>query len=108
MAKETKGLLYTKSYPTKKGTMFKKYLFKSEKGHTYAVNLSKDLSALIDYEKWDFPQVVSMLDEDYFIKRTTYTNKDGEIRDSFKMIITNIRSHEKGKFESIHLEDIED
>ena len=88
--------------------MFKKYLFKSEKGHTYAVTLSKDLSSLIDYEKWAFPQAVTILDEDYFIKRTTYTNKDGEIRDSFKMVITNIRSHEKAEFESIHLEDIED
>lgn len=104
----TSGLLYTKSYPTKKGTTFKKFLFKSEKGHTYAVSLSKDLASLIDYEKWDMPQSVTLADEDYFIKRTTYTNKDGEVRDSFKMVITNIRTHEKGKFESLHLEDIED
>lgn len=108
MAIETKGLLYTKSYPTKKGTIFTKYLFKSERGHTYSVNLSKDLSTLIDYEKWDFPQLVTLYDEDYFIKRTTYTNKDGEVRNSFKLVITNVQFHEKGKFESIHLDDIED
>lgn len=108
MASTIKGLLYTKSYPTKKGTTFTKWLFKSEKGHTYAANLSKDLQTLIAYEKWDMPQQIELAPEGYFIKKTQYTNKDGEVRDTFKMVIVNILSHSKGNFETIHLEDIED
>ena len=107
MATKTTGLLYTKTYPTKKGTSFTKYLFKSSKGNTYTATLGKNVKNLINYEGWNFPQSITLDDEDYFMKKNTFTDKNGEIRDSYEIVITSIFEHEQAKFESIHLEDIE-
>ena len=107
MANKTRGLIYVKTYPTKKGTTFDKYLFKSEKGKSYPVTFSKALTARITLENWGFPQAVEIESDKYFMKKTTWADSDGVLRDSYKIVILDILDHAKAEFESIHLEDIE-
>lgn len=106
------GILYTKSYKTKDGKDFIKYLFRSEKGHTFSVTLTKKMRATIDLEDWEMPQMVTFdLDERVgdvdvnFTKVESYESNDGELKERDILVLGHVASHEKTEFEHKNADD---
>lgn len=102
---EVYGLLYQKMVKSEKGA-FQKFLFKSEGGKTYQVHLTKKLSAQIVSEGWELPQKITLSDSDYFVKPRNWES-NGKSGISYDLVISSVTAHEKGKFPSLHLRDIE-
>lgn len=104
MEKTYSATLFTKSYKTKEGKAFSKYLLRiGEK--TFSTILKGDLSARIKAEHWDLPSVVTFSDREYFVKTETFV-KDGETCKKPVVVLLAIRDHKPTEFKKVTIEDI--
>lgn len=100
-------ILYSKSFKTKSGGNFTKFLAKHG-DKTYDVVISRRfVSSVSDYHEWQLPESVTLSEDDYFIKDKEYTRKDGTKGTKMVLVLLGCQGHEPTKFEKRSFEKAE-
>lgn len=97
--------VYSKSFRSKNGCTFSK-LKGSTRGFAFDLQFSKNADKKLSEKGFSFPIELTLGDEDYFVKRKTYTAKDGEEKSKDIIIIKDFQEAKQGEFVQKTLSDL--
>lgn len=97
--------VYSKTFRSKNGSVFSK-LKGSTRGFAFDINLSKDADKKLSEKGLSFPIELTLEDKDYFIKRKSYTSRDGEEKIKDIIVIKDFQEAKQGGFTTKTLSDL--